>query len=308
MDGGVRGVARGVRRASGGGRPLAAILAASLLVLLLAPGPAAAQDVSDPGVYHMRPGEHPAVTYFRTAETALANMVVGGLVTGVGSWLRGEGFVAGVGWGAVGGAVSFSGKYLAGRHPHGGGLVGRQVAEMGHSIALNRSRGQRPLDELWLAFGPARIRIRNSGQARDPSFRLNLSSLVAATDHALRTDTRFSPGESLATGALVFELGNGLVRQRGDAQIHGLARGSVVLLSGSGAFDRTSTLGHELVHVIQSDLATRLITAPIEQYVWGRVGLTAPVFGAMEVADGIQLFNREPFLAFLEAEADRLQP
>lgn len=282
--------------------------AAALLGLLLSPGPVAAQVVSGPGVYQAPTSEHPAVSYFRTAETALANMVVGGLVTGVGSWLRGEGFFAAFGWGTVGGAISFSGKYVAGRHPHGGGLVGRQLSEVGHSIALNGSRGQGPLDELWLALGPGRVRIRNNGHARDPSFRINLWSLAAAADYALRSDTRFSPGESLASGALVFEARDGPAGYQGDLQIHGIARGSVVLLSGAAGFDRTSTLGHELVHMIQSDLATRLITAPVEQYVWGRVGLTSPVFRAMEVSNGVQLFSREPFLRFLEAEAERLQP
>jgi hypothetical protein len=285
-----------------------AFLAVAFLILPLSPGPVAAQEVPGAGVYYTRTSEHPAFGYFRTAEAAVANMVVGGLVTGVGSWLRGEGFLAAFGWGTVGGAVSFSGKFLAGRHPHGGGLIGRQVAEVGHSIALNSSRGQRPLDELWLALGPGRVRIRNGGHAQDPSFRINLWSLAAAADYALRSDTRFSPGESLATGALVFEAREGPAGFLGDLQIHGTARGSVVLLSGAEGFDRTSTLGHELVHTIQSDLATRLITAPVEQYVWGLVGLTSPVFRAMEVSNGVHIFSREPFLRFLEAEAERLQP
>lgn len=291
MDGRVRGVVSGV----------------ALLALLLAPGPAAAQAVSGPGVYYDAPSEHPAFEAFRTAETALMNVFVGGLVTGVGSWLRGEGFFPAFGWGAVGGALSFSGKYLAGRHPHGGGLVGRQVAEVGHSIALNSSRGQGPLDELWLAFGPARMRVHDRGHAHGPPLRINLSSLAVAVEYAFRSDTRFSPGESLASGALVFEASNGPAGFRDDLEVHGIARGSVVLLSGTGGFDRTSTFGHELVHVIQSDQATRLITAPLEQYVLGRVGLTGPVIGAIEVSNGILLFNRRPFLRFLETEAERLQ-
>jgi hypothetical protein len=290
-----------------GGRVRGVVSGLTLLALLWATGPATAQSVSGPGVIYGPRSEPLAFTVYRTAETAVANMFVGGLVTGVGSWLRGEGFFGGVGWGVAGGALSFSGKYLAGRHPHGGGLIGRQVAEIGHSIALNRSRGQEPFDELWLAFGPGRIRVRNAGQARDPSLRINVSSLAAAAMHALGADARFSPGASLATGALVFEVRDGPAGYRDDALILGKARGSVVLLSGTGTFDRTSTLGHELVHVIQSDMATRLITAPVEQYLWGRVGLTAPVFGTMELADGIQLFNRRPFLRFLEIEAERLQ-
>jgi hypothetical protein len=290
-----------------GGRVRGLVSRLTLLVLLSAPGPATAQNASGPGVFYSPTSEHPAFTVYRTAETAVANMFVGGLVTGVGSWLRGEGFVGAFGWGMIGGALSFSGKYLAGHHPHGGGLIGRQVAEMGHSIALNRSRGRGPLDEVWLAFGPGRVRVRNAGQARDPSFRINLSSLAVAAEYAFRSDMRFFAGESLATGALVFEASNGPVGYRDDLEIHGIARGSVVLLSGTTSFDRTSTLGHELVHVIQSDLATRLITAPLEQYSLGRLGLTGPVFGAIEVSNGILLFNRRPFLRFLETEAERLQ-
>lgn len=290
-----------------GGRVRGVVSGLTLSVVLLAPGPATAQSVSGPGVFHTPASEHSAFAVVRTAETAVFNMVVGGLVTGVGSWLRGEGFGGAFGWGMVGGALSFSGKYVAGRYPRGGGLIGRQVAEMGHSIALNRSRGQGPLDEVWLAFGPGRIRVRNADHARDPSLRINLSSLAVAADYALRSDTRFSPEETLASGALVFEASNGLAGYRNDLDVHGIARGSVVLLSGTGAFDRTSTLGHELVHVIQSDMATRLISAPLEQYVLRRVGLTAPVFGAVEVSNGILLFNRSPFLRFLETEAERLQ-
>ena len=143
---------------------------------------------------------------------------------------------------------------------------------------------------------------------RDPSFRINLSSLIAATEYSLRSDVRFQLGESLVSGALVFEAKDGPAGYFENLQVRGSARGAVVLLSGTQDYDRTSTFGHELVHVIQADLATRLITAPLEQYLWRRVGLTAPFFETMELSDGLQPFNRHPFLPFLEAEADRLQP
>lgn len=186
-------------------------------------------------------------------------------------------------------------------------MAGRQIAETGHSIATNAARGDRPLDELWIAWGPARVRVRNEGARDTPPVRFNIFSLIAAHEYVSSSRTRFSWRDSLATGAMVFDVPDGTVGEVDGVDIRGVARGSIVAVSGEGDFDRTTTLGHELVHVIQADLVVHFISAPIERHMRHQVGLDARAFDAIEISSGLQLFNYEPFRALIEGEAVRLE-
>jgi hypothetical protein len=276
--------------------PLAVLLLGALLLAALLPAPLAGQAS---GPHRELPSG--------TGEVATVNAVLGAAVAALSAGIRGEDVPRAFVWGAAGGALSFGGKYLAGRRPYWGGLAGRQISELGNAVAVNAARGDPVLDELWLAMGPVRVRVRNAGAHASPALRINAFSTFAAVEYLVRHQTHLLLHETLATGVLVFDAPNHVVAEENGAHARGIARGSVVVLSGAGDFDRRATLGHELVHVLQADFVVHRISAPLER--GARRGLLpdAGWLDAVEVSSGLQLFNFDPFYEHIEEEALRLQ-
>jgi hypothetical protein len=101
-------------------------LAASLLA---SPQPAAAQTTT---------ASHDDGTLWEGQLAVLSiNALAGGLTAGIAAWIRGGDVRAAFAGGAAGGSVAFLGKHLVGSHPHSGGLIGRQVAQVGHDVIMD---------------------------------------------------------------------------------------------------------------------------------------------------------------------------
>src|SRR5437868_1015216 len=89
--------------------------------------------------------------------TLSANAAIGGLTAGIFQKVRGGSFKDGFTRGAFGGAIIYTGKWVAAKRISGGGLVGREITAVGTSIVRNASDGVGSLDRLILPVAIGRI-------------------------------------------------------------------------------------------------------------------------------------------------------
>lgn len=199
--------------------------------------------------------------------TLSANALLAGLTAGVVQRWRGGSFEEAFARGALGGAGIYAGKRIAAEDFAGAGLLGREVAAVGASVARNALDGLPPLDRLILPLGPARLHLR---RGRSPGVRLDAIALGWIAWAVAERELDFDIGESLSAGAPVFRT-RGTILSFGDDSVHaaGVTAAGVVVLSrvpGYGeAFERRSS-AHERVHVIQQDQLFTLWVDPAEEW------------------------------------------
>jgi hypothetical protein len=261
--------------------PSAALLAA---LLLLAPARLSAQDASE-----LR----------REATSAAANVLLGGLTSGLWRSANGGSFREGFVRGAAGGGLVYAGKRVAVERFPAAGVLGRELAAVGSSIVRNAADGRPALERVVLPFGPVRFYVATGGEEVRAHARVDVAGVVAAARFALGDDTRIDWGESLSAAAPVF-------RRRGTRTELGWdgghAAGAVVVRDhpygqpeGMSEAYRAKTTAHERVHVIQYDQQFLFWTAPAEDALLdgsalGRalhrhvdLGLNAPVVGVLNL-------------------------
>lgn len=233
------------------------IAAAAVLLAVLSPPTAAAQTGP----------RHPSDSGGDLGYLA-ANALVGGLSAGFVAWLRGEDFTDALGWGTLGGAASYAGKWIVAEDFDGAGFLGRQVAAVGHSVIESAGRGDGPLEELWLPLGPVRVRAPFGGASWD--VQLDVTDAAVVLYALASSDLDFDAGLSLRQGTPVFiSRGHDLFDEGYDAD--GVALSGAVFLSGdlgprTGLRFR-SALVHETVHVLQHDFADVAWSYPFEMWV-----------------------------------------
>jgi len=224
--------------------------------------PAAAQCGARP-----EPCEVDAPRWTGELATLSANALLAGLTAGVVQRWRGGSFEEAFARGALGGAGIYAGKRIAVEDFAGAGLIGREVAAVGASVARNALDGLPPLERLILPLGPVRLHFRRGHR---PSARLDAIALGWIAWAVAERELDFDMGESLSAGAPVFRT-RGSILSFGDDSVHaaGVTAAGVVVLSrvpGFGdAFERRSS-AHERVHVIQQDQLFTLWVDPAEEW------------------------------------------
>lgn len=199
------------------------------------------------------------------------NALIGGASAGASAWLRGrdvsDSFLAG----ALGGGLSFAGKRVATIDFPASGLVGRQVAALGHNVIVNAGEARPLLSELWLPLGPLQLRLpwgREDGAGWNA--RLDLTSTAALLYAASIPELELDWGASAELGVPVFAATEHQIRYDG-LRLGGLAVPGVILLSGDTDRDPQGTLGHEAVHVIQQDFMAMAWSYPLEGWLRERL-------------------------------------
>jgi hypothetical protein len=178
-------------------------------------------------------------------------------------------FLRGAGWGAAGGVVSYSGKWLAYEITRSEqlayGLPVRLVQDVGLSVVENAAHGRPPLDRLATHVGFVRLDVRprtGKVQARLLPFSAAAFGLMLARDeHGLAL------GRSLLYGVPLF-VGNGPARSpilsnpaTGFALLN-----TVYLDRRAGNFHEVAA--HELLHVMQHNEFVRaeaVFRAPLDR-------------------------------------------
>lgn len=235
-----------------------------------------------------------------------ASAALGGLTGGVGRWLNGGSFSEGFTIGSAGGALSFAGRRVAVADFPGAGLVGRQISAVGASVVANTAGGRLPLERLDLAVGPLIVHFALNERLK-PQPRLVLWDAFWLISAIAEPKLQFDWRESLASGSPVFFAPDHLVGHRAA----GKHRGGLILL---GQNYQSTTLKHELVHVLQFDMVHRFWGQPLESWAlrtlgggpeisrWIAFGLTGPLLAAA-VKDGLSLqWEQRPW----EVEAEYL--
>lgn len=208
------------------------------------------------------PAEQPASTG-QHAVLLTTNALMGGLTSGVIQAVRGRSFLHGFAHGALGGGIVYGGKRLSAQEFDGAGLVGRQVASIGSSIAANGAAGRGMLDRVVLSLGPLPGRLAIS---RGESFKvrpiIDLVSAGALAYGLIASNEKLDLGESFSNGVAVFRgqsLGVGIVtRISSTGFIRGATTVGGAIFVDDAVIDPTHILAHERVHVLQFDYTQAL--------------------------------------------------
>jgi hypothetical protein len=199
-----------------------------------------------------------------------ANALLGGLTAGILREIRGGSFTDGFATGALGGAVSYGGRRLAGQSFWGAGLLGREVSAIGSSVVRNAGEAQPALSRLTLRAGPVILDVRRgagAGVRASVDGYTTMWLLAAIFDDRLRMDWN----ASLSAGAPVFDAPNHFPRYDGR-QLLGMAPGGLVLLGKDArAVPDTDVFAHERIHVLQYDFAAELWGRPLETWLAGLI-------------------------------------
>lgn len=190
------------------------------------------------------------------------NAVVGGLTAGLWRELAGGSFEEGLAGGMLGGSVAYAGKRVAAGSFPGAGFLGRDLAAAGASIVRNVADGRPLLDSLSLPAGPVRLYL-SPGEAALPRVELEVSDLYWTAYGLAEGRLELDLERSLSSGAPVFRSDRSLLDSDGR-RVHGAAAAGVIFLSPTDEDQLRETLGHERVHVLQSDFAHQAWFRPLE--------------------------------------------
>jgi hypothetical protein len=245
-------------------RPRRHRLPAALLALLLylAAAPAQAQTLAD------HEGDWASDGLGEVAFLGL-NALVGGLTAGLWQELSDGSFEDGLAGGALGGGVVYAGKRLAAESFPGAGFLGRDVAAAGSSIVRNAADARPLLDSLAVPVGPLRLYLTPREPGR-PRVEANLRDLYWTAYGLAEDRLDFDPGESLSSGAVVFQADRRLLDDD-DRPILGAAGGGVVFLSPMPDGQRERSLAHERTHVLQFDFVYHAWFRPLEDHLVGKL-------------------------------------
>lgn len=211
-----------------------------------------------------------------------ANVAIGAITAAIIARVNGHSVSRAALLGAIGGAVTYSGKDLATQRFDGAGLLGRQVGAVGASITRDAVEGTPAFRRLVLPFGFVRLHL--DADASDPvRVRADLAAIVAG-GIAISEGGRLDVGTSLSLGTPVFR-SQVLWRDMRGAHVGGVIRLTHQHDGELGA----RIQAHEMVHVIQHDVDFVAFAEPVEQafanylpagrwlHEWADFGVQVPV-------------------------------
>jgi hypothetical protein len=211
-----------------------------------------------------------------------ANALLGGVTAAVRQY-RGDGSIAAAfAGGALGGAVAFAGKRIAGEEFTASGLLGREVAAVGASITSNAAEGRGLMDTLMLPVGPVRIHVDRSAP-RVVSPRLDLGGAIA-TVYIASQSAGVDWRATFDAGAPVFRMKDRTTLSAGRA-----TAGVIQLRHDARRID--GALPHEQVHVAQHDFAYMAWGRPMDRHVLGGSGAGAAILRYVDVGLHVPLLG-----------------
>jgi hypothetical protein len=236
------------------------------------------------------------------------NAALGGLAAGLVRALRGGSFWDAFPGGALGGALSYTGRRVAVETFPAAGLLGREVGAVGGSVVRNAANGAGLLDELVLPAVVARVYLRR-GTAPWLRVELDAPTLLASIYLGLRGDAELDVGASASAGTPVF-----YTRERwAEGGWAGYQAAGAIWLRGNPGdpypeVEEAAAFAHERVHVLQYDFSFLSWGEPVESLLapylpggeWiGRHVELGLHLGAWGVANALLRYDERPW----EAEA-----
>lgn len=231
-----------------------------------------------------------------------ANALLTGVVTGLFREIRDDGtFSAGFRAGIAGGLVSYAGKRIASERFDGAGLLGRQVASLGGSMAANAREARGPFDRLILQLGVARLhwdRVESRVSVRPDMVTLTYTALALA-DARVELDW----DRTLSAGAPIFitTSGAGL-----DEDAAGRAFGGVAIVDRHASIPIDEIVAHERIHILQHDQHHALWAAAVERKLVSMLGERATsTLGRADL--GLALITLAPLQGVLSRGSNPLE-
>lgn len=210
------------------------------------------------------------------------NMAIGAVTAAILAKVNGHSVSRAALLGALGSAVTYSGKDLATQRFDGAGLLGRQVGAVGASILRDAVEGTPAFRRVVLPLGFVRLHV--DADAPSPvRVRADLAAIVAG-GIAVGDGARLDVGTSLSMGTPVFRSHAVWQNWRG-AHIGGVVR----LTNHHGGELGARIRAHEMIHVIQHDADFIVFAEPVEQsfaghlpagrwlHEWADFGVQVPV-------------------------------
>jgi hypothetical protein len=194
------------------------------------------------------------------------NAALGGLTAGIARGVQREPVLRGFFDGAIGGTVTYGGKWISGQEWCGAGFVGREIAALGASMVANAAEGRAPLERIFLPIGPVHLHIDRS-EPVSVRAKLDVLGTLATTYALVHPDMQLRWTSTISAGTAVFE-----DRSPDEVDWYGRMLGGVITIRrerGSGPWRRT--LSHEQVHVAQHDFSAHVWGEPLERWILGRV-------------------------------------
>jgi hypothetical protein len=198
-------------------------------------------------------------------ELALANVAIGALTGAAANLIRGESPWRGMAYGTVGGAVWLSGKLLAASEFGGSGFLGRQVASVGSSIVANVVTEHDPLSTI--SFPLYLVRVDVEFHKRRLRARVDVPSTVVAIYAAAQRELSVDWGRTVGAGALV------ILDQTEATTWAGRHAAGVIIIKDQAVpanswvpVEMDRVLRHELVHLIQHDFTTLIVSRPVQDW------------------------------------------
>ena len=237
-----------------------------------------------------------------------ANALLTGVVTGLFREVAQDGsFGAGFRAGLAAGVVTYAGKRIASERFDGAGLLGRQVASLGGSMAANARDDRGPFDRLIVQLGVGRLywdRVASRVSFRPDVITLTYTALAVAD---ARVDLDW--GRSLSAGAPIFVTTS---RATLDSDAAGRAFAGMALIDRNASIPADEIDAHERIHIIQHDQHDALWGEAVERKVVSLFGeRAASLLGRVDL--GIALIPIAPIQGLLargdnpmEIEADFL--
>lgn len=221
------------------------------------------------GVAQSDLGDDRPDVYAHLGDLAL-NGLVGGVIAGVRRELRGGAFRSAFLDGILGGGLSYGGKWIASREFDGAGLLGRELAAVGHSVIRNAGAGEPRLGRISFPLWFTRLEWdRGEGRVRPG---VQWSELTALAWAISNEHLQVNGAQSLSAGAMVFDAPRRLIRVNGEP-IDGFELEGVIALSAVRLQSYGENLAHERAHVLQGDLMQSTIGDPLETWMARRLGV-----------------------------------
>jgi len=202
------------------------------------------------------------------------NVLLGAATAGIGRALKGTGVRRAIAKGALGGLTVYAGKVLVSRNSRFTNYFGRTLASAGGSAVLDAAAGRSLFTVVTLPYGPIRVHVKKSGRYH-AHVKLDLWTSIVMIEGFRKKAQALDVETSLFAGVPVFEIDS----MKPTGVVGGSHLAGVITFRTATAEDHASDserrkiIGHELVHVVQSDFLFNSYAMPLEAELLKRVPL-----------------------------------
>jgi hypothetical protein len=208
------------------------------------------------------------VTPVSPVSVVLVNAAMGGAAAVIGRLLAGKSVKRAAFIGVASGTTVVLGKWMVSRNSNATNVIGRAVAAVGSSQVSDAAAGKPFMSEVVIPYGILNFYYDRTSQ-RHVSARLNFAASLETLINARTTDQTFQMQRSILSGVPTFLVNPDQPGSDGrGSQIAGVITyrpGARNLVMEKEQISKM--IGHEIVHVVQSDFLLITAALPAERVI-----------------------------------------